>query len=66
MDKYVKDDKAKNNNAESIKPDIDNRSSNIPASEAWLFANPKALASVKRGLRGAKRGKLSKLDSDTL
>jgi hypothetical protein len=29
----------------------------IPASEAWLFENPKALASVKQGLKEAAEGK---------
>jgi len=38
----------------------------IPASEAWLFNNPDALASVRRGLSDAARGKVSKVDLDTL
>ena len=38
----------------------------IPASEAWLFNNPDALASVRRGLLDAARGKVSKVDLDTL
>ena len=29
----------------------------IPASEAWLFENPRALASVKQGLRESAEGK---------
>jgi hypothetical protein len=29
----------------------------IPASEAWLYRNPKALASVRRGLQEAAEGK---------
>ena len=29
----------------------------IPASEAWLFENPQALASVKRGLKESSAGK---------
>jgi hypothetical protein len=29
----------------------------IPASEAWLFENPQALASVKQGLRESAEGK---------
>ncbi len=29
----------------------------IPASEAWLYENPEALASVKRGLRDVAEGK---------
>ena len=28
----------------------------IPESEAWLYANPKALASVRRGLDEARKG----------
>jgi hypothetical protein len=38
----------------------------IPASELWLFKNPAALASVKRGLADAAQGKVSKADLDTL
>ncbi len=38
----------------------------IPASEAWLFNNPDALASVRRGLSDAAQGKVSKVDLDTL
>ena len=38
----------------------------IPASEAWLFNNPKALASVRRGLSDAAKGRVSKVDLDTL
>jgi hypothetical protein len=38
----------------------------IPASELWLFKNPAALASVKRGLADAAQGKVSKVDLDTL
>jgi hypothetical protein len=38
----------------------------IPASEIWLFNNPDALASVRRGLSGAAKGKVSKVDLDTL
>jgi len=38
----------------------------IPASEAWLFNNPDALALVRRGLSGAAQGKVSKIDLDTL
>ena len=34
----------------------------IPASEAWLFNDPEALASVRRGLSDAKRGRVSKVD----
>lgn len=36
----------------------------IPAHEAWLYQNPKVLASVKRGLRDAARGKVVGLDPD--
>ena len=38
----------------------------VPASEAWLFKNPGALASVKRGLKDAAAGKVTKLDIDSL
>jgi len=38
----------------------------IPAYEAWLFDNPEALASVRRGLADAADGKTSKVDLDTL
>lgn len=38
----------------------------IPASEIWLFDNPKALASVRRGLSDAARGRVSKVDLDAL
>jgi hypothetical protein len=38
----------------------------IPASEAWLFNNRDALASVRRGLSDAARGRVSKVDLDTL
>lgn len=38
----------------------------IPASEAWLFNNHEALASVRRGLADAAAGKTSKVDIDTL
>jgi len=38
----------------------------IPASEAWLFNNPDALASVRRGRSDAAQGKVSKVDLDTL
>ncbi len=33
----------------------------IPASEAWLFQNEEALESVKKGLKDASEGKISKL-----
>lgn len=32
----------------------------IPASEAWLFKNKKALKSVQKGLKDASQGKISK------
>jgi hypothetical protein len=38
----------------------------IPASEAWLFNNPAALTSVKRGLSDAAQGKVSTVDLDSL
>jgi hypothetical protein len=38
----------------------------IPASEAWLFDNPDAIASVRRGLSDAAKGKVSKVNLDTL
>ena len=38
----------------------------IPLSEAWLFRNPDALASVQRGLLDAAQGKVSTIDLDTL
>jgi hypothetical protein len=38
----------------------------IPASELWLFNNPAALASVKRGLADAAQGRLSKVDLEAL
>jgi len=34
----------------------------IPASEAWLFRNEEALKSVKKGLKDAFEGKISKLN----
>ena len=36
----------------------------IPAHEAWLYQNPKALAAVKKGLEAAKAGKLVKAPED--
>jgi hypothetical protein len=38
----------------------------IPASEIWLFNNPGALASARRGLSDAAKGKVSKINLDTL
>ena len=38
----------------------------IPASEAWLFKNPDAMESVRRGLSDASKGKVSKVDINTL
>ncbi len=35
----------------------------IPPEEAWLYKNPKALASVRRGLRQSAQGKLHYLGS---
>ncbi len=34
----------------------------IPASEAWLFRNEEALKSVKKGLKDASEGNISKLN----
>ena len=38
----------------------------IPASEAWLFNNPEALALVEQGLADIKKGKVSKIDLNAL
>jgi hypothetical protein len=38
----------------------------IPASEIWLFNNPKALTSVRLGLSDAAKGKVSKVDLNSL
>ena len=38
----------------------------IPASEIWLFKNPEAIASVRRGLSDARLGRVSKINPDTL
>ena len=38
----------------------------MPASEAWLFNNPEALESVRRGLADAAQGRVSKVDLDNL
>jgi len=38
----------------------------IPASEAWLFKNPTAIAAVQRGLADAAQGKVSRVDLSTL
>jgi hypothetical protein len=35
----------------------------IPVSEAWLYRNPKALASVRRGLAEAEAGKTKRVRS---
>jgi hypothetical protein len=34
----------------------------VPEDEAWLYENPKAFASVKRGLKDAREGKVTKFD----
>ena len=44
-----------------LEPTVD-----IPAREHWLFQNPKALASVKKGLLQAAKGKVSKLKMSDL
>lgn len=36
----------------------------IPASEVWLYKNPKALKSVRKGLSDAKEGRLLKASED--
>ena len=36
----------------------------IPAHEAWLFQNPKAMAAVKKGLDDAREGRLGKTPED--
>lgn len=36
----------------------------IPEREAWLYQNPKALASVKRGLKDAAEGKVKDFNPD--
>ena len=36
----------------------------IPESEAWLYENPKALASVRRGLDQARKGNVTKNPTD--
>jgi len=38
----------------------------IPAAEAWLFKDPEALASVRRGLSQAKRAKVSRVNLEEL
>ncbi len=38
----------------------------IPASEVWLFKDPEAAASVRRGLEDAAKGKVSKVDIGSL
>ena len=38
----------------------------ILASEAWLFNNPEALASFRRGLDDAAHGRVSKVDLESL
>jgi len=36
----------------------------IPEREVWLYENPKALASVRRGLEQARKGKVTKTPPD--
>lgn len=38
----------------------------IPASELWLFQNPDALASIKRGFADVAEGRVSEINLDTL
>jgi len=38
----------------------------IPASEIWLFNNPDDLESVRRGLKDAAQGRVSKVKLDSL
>ncbi|HAM50447.1 MAG TPA: hypothetical protein DCP92_07020 [Nitrospiraceae bacterium] len=38
----------------------------IPSSEQWLYKNKKALASVRRGLKQAAKGRVSKLNMSEL
>ena len=38
----------------------------IPAREAWLFRNEKAISAVKKGLQEASQGKTKKLDNSLL
>jgi len=38
----------------------------IPASEAWLFKNPAAIAAVRQGLADAAQGKVSRINLSTL
>ena len=38
----------------------------IPASELWLFNNPKALELVKKGISDAKQGSISRVEPDDL
>jgi hypothetical protein len=38
----------------------------VPASEAWLYNNPEALASVRRGFDDAAHGRVSKVDLESL
>ena len=38
----------------------------IPTSEAWLYKNKEALESVRRGLKDAAKGRISKFNIDEL
>ena len=38
----------------------------IPAAEVWLFQNPEALTTVKKGLGDAAKGRVSRLNPDKL
>ena len=35
----------------------------VPAREAWLYKNPKALSSLRQGLKDARDGRITKLPS---
>jgi hypothetical protein len=38
----------------------------VPASEAWIYENPEVTGAIKKGIAEAKRGKISKIDIDSL
>jgi len=45
---------------------LENFSVEIPASELWLFQDKEALENVKKGLKDAAEGRISKLNLDEL